>query len=132
MPNLLKGCTWDDKKCIDSKNISQDELMSLDFKQSGIFQVFSGICLLFIAIAQFMLSTLDPLDSNLIINEQCINLSATYNLPKVTNAIQKSYLLHIIKERVFTGQITPNTVTKTDSFIGTDINVRLKNLNAAF
>ena len=67
--------------------LSTDELIARDFQYQAAVQVFTGSLLLLFSILQYYLATLDPLDSNLIINEQCINLSAIYNLPKVHKAI---------------------------------------------
>jgi hypothetical protein len=40
---------------------------------------------------------MDPLDSDLIINEQCMNLTATYNLPQVKDVMLRSELELVVK-----------------------------------
>lgn len=68
---------------------SVSQLMSDDLFHQGMAQIFTGFCLLICAVLQYQLATLDPLDSDLIINEQCVNLSAMYNLARVHKVIQK-------------------------------------------
>lgn len=92
-----------------------EERISQDFKYQAFAQIGSGTLLLVFAILQYLLVTFDPLDSNLIINEQCINLSAEYKLPKSYKAIQKSYLQQVIKEKIFIGKLTNPSLNKDES-----------------
>ena len=43
---------------------------------------------------------MDPLDSDLIINEQCMNLTATYNLPQVKDVMLRSELEMVVKNQM--------------------------------
>jgi hypothetical protein len=43
---------------------------------------------------------MDPLDSDLIINEQCMNLTSTYNLPQVKDVMLRSELELVVKHLV--------------------------------
>lgn len=49
---------------------------------------------------QKRLCSLDPLDCDLIVNEQCLNLTAIYNLPKVKNVMMKSEFLKVISKQM--------------------------------
>jgi hypothetical protein len=55
---------------------------------------------LVVSYLQKRLCSLDPLDCDLIVNEQCLNLTAIYNLPKVKNVMMKSEFLKVISKQM--------------------------------
>lgn len=44
---------------------------------------------------------MDPIDSDLIINEQCINLTAIYGLPNVKNILLKSEFMETLRQKIY-------------------------------
>lgn len=59
--------------------------------------VISGSVLFVTSSFLFLFCSMDPLDSDLIINEQCMNLTATYNLPQVKDVMLRSELEAVVK-----------------------------------
>ena len=57
--------------------------------------------LLIVCFIQLLFVTMDPIDSDLIINEQCINLTAIYGLPNVKNILLKSEFLETLKLKIY-------------------------------
>lgn len=62
--------------------------------------VISGSILFVCSTLLFFFCSMDPLDSDLIINEQCMNLTATYNLPQVKDVMLRSELESIVKNQM--------------------------------
>ena len=74
---------------------------TIEFKKKACQQLFNGLCLAVICFLQYFLATFDPIDSDLIINEQCINLSAIHGLPRVKNVILKSEFLENLRQKFY-------------------------------
>jgi hypothetical protein len=67
----------------------------VDFYEA-IQSFITGGVLLFLGIIQCCFFTMDPTDSNLIIFEQCMNLSSIYSLPQVKDVMHKEQFLKLV------------------------------------
>ena len=50
-----------------------------------------------LSVIQYRVSTIDPIDSDFIINEQCMNLSTLYSFSNVRNVMKKSEFMKKIQ-----------------------------------
>ena len=53
-------------------------------------QIISGLLLVFLSVLQKIFCNMDPLDKDLIINEQCMNLMAEFGFAKMKDVMIKS------------------------------------------
>ena len=56
--------------------------------------------MIIVAYFQKRYCSLDPLDSDLIVNEQCLNLTSIHNMPKVKDVMMKSEFLKVIEKQM--------------------------------
>mmetsp|Transcript_8226 Transcript_8226/g.13767 ORF Transcript_8226/g.13767 Transcript_8226/m.13767 type:complete len:424 (-) Transcript_8226:38-1309(-) len=66
----------------------------------GMIQIVSGSLLLCFSIIQKYFCSMDPLDSNYILNEQCMNLISIYRLPQVKFVMLKSEFFQLVDKNI--------------------------------
>lgn len=72
----------------------------MEFESKGLTQILSGCLLFVVSLLQYNLSTIDPIDSDLIVNEQCLYLSSQHDLPYVTKVMKRSSFEKTIRQRL--------------------------------
>lgn len=72
----------------------------MEFESKGLTSILSGLLLLLMSLLQYNYSTLDPMDSDLIVNEQCVHLSSQHDLPLVTKVMSRSQFESTIRRRL--------------------------------
>ena len=56
--------------------------------------------MLIVSTIQFLWTTMDPLDSNMIINDQSMNLTGLYRLPEFKNVIRKQDFMKLVEANI--------------------------------